>query len=71
MDYFKFYGRDMETLFSKTKICHSRRVFCRPNNEKTKLIMKDLEKGLELFLKNEEVKRRKEETPESISHLYL
>ena len=59
MDYFKYYGRDMETLFSKTKICHSRRVFCKNNDEKTKLIKQDLEKGLELYLKNDEVKNRK------------
>ena len=26
-DYFKFFGRDMETLFAKTKIAHSRRIF--------------------------------------------
>ena len=27
MDYFKYYGRDMETLLAKTKIAHSKRVF--------------------------------------------
>ena len=37
MDNFKFYGRDMETLFSKVKIAHSRRVFCKPKEEKTKI----------------------------------
>ena len=60
MDYFKYYGRDMETLFSKTKIAHARRVFCKPKDEKTKLSMKDLKKGLELYLQNDEVKSRKE-----------
>ena len=60
MDYFKYYGRDMETLFSKTKIAHARRVFCKPKDEKTKISMKDLKKGLELYLKNDEVKSRKE-----------
>ena len=34
MSYFKYFGRDMETLFSKTKIAHSRRVFCLNDNEK-------------------------------------
>ena len=57
MDYFKFFGRDMETLLAKTKIAHSKRVFCRPLEEKTKIIVKDLEKGLELFLKNNEVSK--------------
>ena len=28
MDYFKFYGRDIETLLAKIKIAHGRRVFC-------------------------------------------
>jgi SpoVK/Ycf46/Vps4 family AAA+-type ATPase len=54
---FKFQGRDMEILLFKTKIVHSKRVFCRPLEEKTKIIVKDLEKGLELFLKNNEVSK--------------
>jgi SpoVK/Ycf46/Vps4 family AAA+-type ATPase len=56
--YFKYYGRDMETLFTKTKIAHSKRVFCKPDNLKTKITMKDLENGFEIFTKNDEVKRR-------------
>ncbi len=59
-DYFTFYGRDMETLFAKTKIAHSRRVFCLPEEDKTQITMKDLEKGFELYLQNDEVKERKE-----------
>jgi SpoVK/Ycf46/Vps4 family AAA+-type ATPase len=58
MKYFKYYGRDMETLFTKTKIAHSKRVFCKPDNVKTKITMKDLENGFEMFTKNDEVKRR-------------
>ena len=54
---FKFQGRDMEILLFKTKIVHSKRVFCQPVEEKTKIIVKDLEKGLELFLKNNEVSK--------------
>jgi SpoVK/Ycf46/Vps4 family AAA+-type ATPase len=60
-DYFRFYGRDIETLLSKTKIAHSRRVFCRPEIEKKKLIVKDLDKGFEIYLKNDEIKNKKEE----------
>jgi hypothetical protein len=59
--YFKFYGRDIETLLSKVKIAHSRRVFCKSEDDKKKLMKKDLEKGFENFLKIEEVKKRKEE----------
>jgi SpoVK/Ycf46/Vps4 family AAA+-type ATPase len=61
-DYFKFYGRDIETLLSKCKIAHSKRVFCKPESDKKKLILKDLEKGFQIYLKNDEVKSRKDET---------
>ena len=60
VDYFKFFGRDIETLLSKIKIAHSRRVFCKGLAEKTKITFKDLEKGLQIYLKNDEVKNRKE-----------
>ena len=42
MKYFKYYGRDMETLFTKTKIAHSKRVFCKSDNLKTKITMNSL-----------------------------
>jgi len=58
--YFKFFGRDIETLLSKTKIAHSRRVFCKSADDKTKITLSDLEKGFELYLKNDEVKNRKD-----------
>jgi SpoVK/Ycf46/Vps4 family AAA+-type ATPase len=60
-DYLKFYGRDIETILSKTKIAHSRRVFCKPENEKRRLILKDLDKGFEIYLKNNDVKNRRDE----------
>jgi AAA+ superfamily predicted ATPase len=59
LDYFKFFGRDIETLLAKTKIVHARRVFCKPQNEKMKISLSDLEKGFQLYLKNDEVKNRK------------
>lgn len=60
-DYFKFYGRDIETVLAKTKIAHSRRIFCRPNSEKKKINLNDLDKGFEIYIKNEDVKNRKDE----------
>jgi SpoVK/Ycf46/Vps4 family AAA+-type ATPase len=60
-DYFKFYGRDIETVLAKTKIAHSRRVFCKCENEKRRISLQDLDKGFEIYLKNEEVKTRKDE----------
>ncbi|NBP66616.1 MAG: AAA family ATPase, partial [Bacteroidetes bacterium] len=58
MDYFTTYGRDMETLFTKTKIAHSRRVFCLPSTEKKIITFTDLENGFKLFTENPEVKER-------------
>ena len=60
-DYFKFYGRDIETILAKTKIAHSRRVFCMCEKEKRKITLKDLENGFKIYLKNEDVKNRKNE----------
>ncbi len=60
MVYFKFFGRDIETLFSKIKIAHGRRIFCKPDTERKKITFADLEKGFEMFLKNDNVKSRKE-----------
>jgi ATP-dependent 26S proteasome regulatory subunit len=59
-DYFPFFGRDIETLLAKTKIVHSKRVFCKSEDEKKKIILIDLEKGFELFIKNNDSKTKKE-----------
>jgi SpoVK/Ycf46/Vps4 family AAA+-type ATPase len=55
-DNFKNYGRDMELLFSYTKICHSKRIF---GTSIHKIINKDdIEDGFKAFVKNStEVKR--------------
>lgn len=72
MKYFKYYGRDMETLFTKTKIAHSRRVFCKPDDMKKKITMKDLENGFAMFIKNDEVKKRVDESGiKVIQNMYL
>ncbi len=71
--YFKYFGRDVETLLSKVKICHSRRVFGLVDDEKRKVTFKDLEKGFELFCSSEEVKKRKdnEDMKYRLSSLYI
>ena len=66
---FTFFGRDIETVLAKTKIAHSRRVFCRPESEKRRLVLKDLDSGFEMYMQNEEVKGRKDER-EMKRHLY-
>jgi AAA+ superfamily predicted ATPase len=69
-EYFKFFGRDMETLLAKTKIAHSRRIFGKDKQERKKLTIKDLEKGFKMYSDNNEVKNRKKDNS-GIEHLYL
>ena len=68
---FKYYGRDIETLFAKTKIAHSRRVFCLDETVKKKLTIADIDKGLEIYLKNG-VKQKEEDEhiQKSLSYMY-
>ena len=70
MSYFKFYGRDMETLFCKTKIAHSRRVFCLSNKNKKKISLTDIQNGFEKFIKNDEVKKRSENHLGKFTQIY-
>lgn len=57
---FTFYGRDIETFLAKTKIAHSKRVFCKCDSEKKTLTLEDMEKGLQSYLLNNETKNKKE-----------
>lgn len=62
-DSFKNYGRDIENLFSKCKICHFRRLFGKKEHKHC-LSQKDLENGYEKFLKfNDPNKNKKESAP--------
>ena len=71
MDYFKFYGRDIETLLAKVKIAHGRRVFCLPIEKKTIITLSDLNKGYDSFLDNDEVKNRNNNVHKHIlQHMY-
>jgi SpoVK/Ycf46/Vps4 family AAA+-type ATPase len=56
--YFKYFGRDIEVFFTKTKIAHARRVFYLPVKDRRSLIMDDLDAGFELFTANDEIKSR-------------
>lgn len=73
MVYFKCYGRDMETLLSRAKIAHGRRIFCSTaSDEKRRLTHADLERGMTIFVANEEVKQRKANASAGIlSTMYL
>jgi len=70
--HFKFYGRDIETLFAKTKIAHSRRVFCLDISIKKNLNLGDLDKGIEIYIKNEDNKKKDDEKfNKIISSMYI
>jgi SpoVK/Ycf46/Vps4 family AAA+-type ATPase len=69
-DYFKFFGRDMETLLAKSKITHSRRVFGKDESLRKKITMEDVSKGFNLFIENDEVKKRKDDKEIKTEVLY-
>lgn len=54
------YGRDMEILFTYTKIAHSSRIFGKSADLKKKLSLEDLDNGYEMFLKHSKKKENKE-----------
>ena len=62
MESFKNYGRDVENLFSKCKICHFRRIFGK--KEKIHMITEeDLTKGFEKFKNFNKHNNKKESKP--------
>jgi SpoVK/Ycf46/Vps4 family AAA+-type ATPase len=56
-DNFKAYGRDMELLFTYTKVCHGRRIYGKDKDIKKKISIEDLDKGYEIFIKNKNIKK--------------
>ena len=69
MEYFKYYGRDMETLLAKIKISHSKRVFCLKDKDKKIINLRDMNNGFEIFLDNDEVKKRNKFN--TINYMYV
>jgi SpoVK/Ycf46/Vps4 family AAA+-type ATPase len=62
MNHFKSYGRDVENLFSKCKICHFRRIFGK--KEKARVIsLEDLENGFKKFTNMDNSSNEKEMKP--------
>ena len=60
-DIFKFNGGDMENLWHLTKIVHARRIFGKPRDLMRKIAREDVTKAIELYMENDEVKRRNED----------
>jgi AAA+ superfamily predicted ATPase len=59
--YFKFNGGDMEVLFSKCKITHSKNLLKEENKIKKILTENDINDGIKLFINNPLIKKRGEE----------
>lgn len=59
---FKFFGGDMEILFSRCKRSHSRRIFSAKDIEKKTLNIIDLTKGFESFKAHKQIKEKSSET---------
>jgi SpoVK/Ycf46/Vps4 family AAA+-type ATPase len=62
-DTFKHFGRDMELLFSYTKIAHSRRIYGKPLDLRKKINLDDLNTGYEVFLSNTKNNNNKSQIP--------
>lgn len=72
--YFPSSGRDIESLFTKIKIAHSRRIFGKINVEKKEISKEDLEKGFEFFKfisENSTLKKEKEQFNSILSSMYV
>ena len=61
IDNFPYFGRDIENFFSKCKIEHAKRVLFLAEDDKKKLNITDIEKGLELFIKDSGTNKDEEE----------
>ena len=69
-EFFKFGGGDMETLFHRSKMAHSKRVLTLNPDKKKLITQEDIENGFKIFLTNDEIKKR-DEKENFISGLYL
>ena len=57
-DIFKFNGRDMENLWSLTKMVHARRMFGKDHKLLKKITKEDLKNAFDKYKENEEVDSR-------------
>ena len=61
IDYFPYFGRDIENMFSKCKIEHAKRVLFLKEEDKKRLTISDIENGLELFIHNSGIDKDKDD----------
>ena len=71
-EYFKYAGGDMESLFLKCKIAHSKNLISGKNKNKRVLNELDIRDGLDIFIKNPTVSDRKQDdTTGNWRNIYL
>lgn len=69
-DYFENYGRDMEVLFTYSKIAYSRRIYGRTEPVTRKITSNDITKGIKTFIQNKD-KEKNEEQRKFIHSIYV
>ena len=71
IDSFKYYGGDVEVLFSRCKRAHSRRVFTSKETEKKNLTNVDLQRGFQSFKAHRQEKGDKKEKSEAWKNMFM
>jgi SpoVK/Ycf46/Vps4 family AAA+-type ATPase len=66
MDYFEYYGGDIETWLFNIKIEHGKRVFGKHPSEHQVISKQDIEKGFERYKMHKNLKQKP-----NLSHLYI
>jgi hypothetical protein len=66
-DKFKGLGRDMEVLFTYTKMAHSLRIYGKDIELKKKICLEDMDQGYKMFLDN----TKKDDMPSFINSIYI
>ncbi|ADO67312.1 putative ATPase [Cafeteria roenbergensis virus] len=60
---FKFMGRDMETLWFKIKMAHTKRIFLKKVDNTNEIIKEDIDEGLNKFFSIRNINKEKEKNP--------
>ena len=71
MESFPSFGRDIESLLSKTKISHGRRVFGLPAEERAKLTVADVDAGFALHKGPEDAGNDDDAMCAELQHMYV
>ena len=69
-NYFKYFGGDLENFFNSCRIAHARRAMTIHPKYKKCLTQEDLNKGLNFFINNDEIKKRNEGVNPSVEFMY-